>query len=77
MNLFYTAYAKADLASSFTWYETQRKGLGFDFLDCVEIAIKAIIYRVHYSLPRIVSKNTPKFSQENNQKVSFLNLLYN
>ena len=43
MNLFYTAYAKADLASSFTWYETQRKGLGFDFLDCVEIAIKAII----------------------------------
>ncbi len=28
---------------AFDWYEKQRIGLGFDFLDCVEVAVKLII----------------------------------
>jgi len=35
------------------WYERQRRGLGFEFLDCVENSVKSIlenpeIYRVVY-----------------------------
>ena len=29
----YTDAAKEDLEKSFGWYEAQRRGLGFDFLD--------------------------------------------
>ena len=43
MNLRYTDRAKNDLELSFEWYEKQRRGLGFEFLDCIEIAIKEIL----------------------------------
>ena len=43
MKLRYTDRAKDDVELAFIWYEKQRRGLGFDFLDCVEIAIKSII----------------------------------
>ncbi len=38
---------------AFVWYERQRQRLGFEFPDCVEIAVKSIIenpemYRIHY-----------------------------
>ena len=43
MKLRYTSRAKDDMEIAFTWYERQRRGLGFDFLDCVEIAVKSIL----------------------------------
>ena len=54
MNLQYTSRAKDDIELAFEWYERQRRGLGFDFLDCVEIAVKSILenpnlYRIFYS----------------------------
>jgi toxin ParE1/3/4 len=57
MSLRYTDRAKDDLDLAFAWYERQRRGLGFEFLDCVEGAVKSIrdnleMYRVHYSAYR-------------------------
>jgi toxin ParE1/3/4 len=54
MKLRYTARAKDDLELTFAWYERQRRGLGFDFLDCVETAVMSVLenpemYRVVYS----------------------------
>jgi len=54
MKLSYTDRAKIDVESAFAWYEKQRRGLGFEFLDCVETAVKSILenpklYRVYYS----------------------------
>lgn len=42
MRLRYTDRAKNDLDITFEWYEDQRRGLGFEFLDCVEAAIESI-----------------------------------
>ncbi len=39
----YTDIAKEDLEIVFSWYERQRKGLGMDFLDCIEVAIEHIV----------------------------------
>ncbi|MCF8093638.1 MAG: type II toxin-antitoxin system RelE/ParE family toxin [Desulfotignum sp.] len=38
---------------AFAWYERQRRGLGYEFLDCIEAAVKSIIensamYRTHF-----------------------------
>jgi toxin ParE1/3/4 len=54
MKLRYTGRAREDLDLAFSWYERQRRGLGFDFLDCVELSIKSIIeqpeiYALHYA----------------------------
>ena len=54
MKLFYTNRAKDDLDISMAWYERQRKGLGHEFLGCVEAATQSIIenpnmYRIYYS----------------------------
>jgi len=54
MKLCYTDRAKIDVELAFEWYEKQRRGLGFEFLDCVETAVKSILenpklYRVYYS----------------------------
>ena len=43
MKLQYTDRAKDDLELAFAWYERQRRGLGFEFLDCVENAVKSIL----------------------------------
>jgi len=43
MNLRYTGKAREDVACAFLWYEKQRKGLGNDFLDCMELALKDIV----------------------------------
>jgi toxin ParE1/3/4 len=43
MKLKYTRQAEEDLRLAIKWYEDQRDGLGFEFLDCVEFAIKRII----------------------------------
>lgn len=54
MKLRYTGRAKEELEISLAWYERQRKGLGHDFLSCIEVAVQSIIknpemYRVYYS----------------------------
>ena len=43
MNLKYTDRAKDDIDLAFGWYEMQRHGLGFEFLDCIEVSINSII----------------------------------
>lgn len=50
----YTDRSKDDLEMAFRWYEMQRRGLGFEFLDCVEIAVENILsfpemYQTSYS----------------------------
>jgi hypothetical protein len=37
-----TVRAYEDIDTAIEWYENQRKGLGFEFLDCVEVALKRI-----------------------------------
>lgn len=54
MKLRYTVRAKDDIELAFAWYERQRRGLGFEFLDCVEVSIRSILenpkmYRIYYS----------------------------
>jgi len=54
VKLRYTSRAKQDLELALIWYEKQRRGLGFEFLDCVESAIKSILenpnkFQVKYS----------------------------
>ena len=54
MKLRYTDRSRNDIESAFIWYERQRRGLGFDFLDCVEAAIQNIIdcpkmYKIRYA----------------------------
>jgi len=54
MKLRYTGRAVQDLELAFVWYERQRRGLGFEFLDCVEITIKSILdnpkkFRIYYA----------------------------
>jgi hypothetical protein len=43
VKLRYTSRARQDLELALIWYEKQRRGLGFEFLDCVESAIKSIL----------------------------------
>ncbi len=54
MKLRYTGRAVQDLELAFVWYERQRHGLGFEFLDCVEFTIKSILdnpkkFRIYYA----------------------------
>ena len=43
MMLRYTDRSKVDIDLTFEWYEKQRRGLGFEFLDCVEVSLKNIL----------------------------------
>ncbi|MFZ5764056.1 MAG: type II toxin-antitoxin system RelE/ParE family toxin [Thermodesulfobacteriota bacterium] len=43
MKLIYTGRARRDIESAFAWYERQRRGLGFEFLDCLEVAVRRIV----------------------------------
>ncbi len=36
MKLSYTERAKDDIETALIWYEKQKEGLGFEFLDCIE-----------------------------------------
>lgn len=42
MKLRYTSRAVNELESALVWYEKQRRGLGLDFLGCVEAALTSI-----------------------------------
>ena len=35
--------SKDDVELAFAWYEKQRRGLGFEFLDCVEVSVNNIL----------------------------------
>lgn len=48
MKLRYTSRARNDLIIAFEWYEKQRRGLGFKFLDCVEAVIETIQQMPNY-----------------------------
>lgn len=53
MKLRYTDRSLDDLEIAFQWYETQRRRLGFEFLDCVEASIETIqsmpeLFAIHY-----------------------------
>lgn len=53
MKLQYTRRAKDDLELAYAWYERQYKGLGGEFLNCIETAIQSImanplIYQLYY-----------------------------
>jgi plasmid stabilization system protein ParE len=53
MKLRYTDRSKEDVELAFAWYERQRKGLGFEFLDCVEVSLQNIMnnpkmYQIRY-----------------------------
>lgn len=43
MHLFYTDKSKDDVELAFMWYEKQQKGLGFEFLDCIEASLNNIL----------------------------------
>jgi len=43
MILRYTDRAKDDVELAFKWYEKQRRGLGFEFLDCIEMSLNNIL----------------------------------
>ncbi len=43
MKLKYTPRAENDLRLAISWYEEQRTGLGLEFMDCVEFAVKRIL----------------------------------
>lgn len=43
MILRYTDRSKDDVDLAFAWYEKQRRGLGFEFLDCVEVSLNNIL----------------------------------
>jgi len=43
MKLYYTHRAKQDVELTFLWYEKQQKGLGYDFLDCMDAMLGNII----------------------------------
>ena len=39
----YTCQAETDIDIAMGWYESQRQGLGFEFLDCLEEAVNRIL----------------------------------
>ncbi len=50
----YTAKSKEEIESAFEWYNNQRKGLGYEFLDCLEASLHKIgkypeMYEICYS----------------------------
>ena len=54
MKVRYTDRARIDLETAFEWYQGQRIGLGFEFLDCLEATISTIqqmpeVYAKHHS----------------------------
>lgn len=54
MKLLYTDRSKDDVELFFAWYERQRKGLDFEFLDCIEASLQNIMsnpemYQIGYS----------------------------
>jgi plasmid stabilization system protein ParE len=43
MRLLYTDRSKEDVELAFEWYEKQQKGLGVEFLNCIEASLNNIL----------------------------------
>lgn len=56
MRVRYTERAKDDLQIAFQWYESQLRGLGLEFLNCVEAVIKTI-----QDMPKLYAKHHADF----------------
>ena len=56
MKVRYTERAKGDLQIAFQWYESQQRGLGLEFLNCVEAVIKTI-----QDMPKLYAKHHVNF----------------
>jgi plasmid stabilization system protein ParE len=75
---------EADLAEAYQWYESQRKGLGEDFLLCVDDALAKIarnpkVYaKVYKEIRRASLKRFPfaVFFVENDATVSVLAVIH-
>jgi len=67
MELRYTDRALADLEIAFQWYETQRRRLGFEFLDCVEASIETI-----QQMPELFAKHHEYFRRALVRRFLFL-----
>jgi hypothetical protein len=72
MKLRYTDRSKDDIELAFAWYERQRKGLGFEFLDCVEASVQNIINN-----PEMYQNTVFMFSWLPDKEVPFFNILFN
>ena len=65
MILRYTDRSKDDVELAFAWYEKQRRGLGFEFLDCVEVSLNNILSfpemygKIYSSFRRCVVRRFP------------------
>ncbi|MGR3309946.1 MAG: type II toxin-antitoxin system RelE/ParE family toxin [Candidatus Brocadiales bacterium] len=65
MILRYTDRSKDDVELAFAWYEKQRRGLGFEFLGCVEVSLKSILSfpemyeKIYSSFRRCVVRRFP------------------
>ena len=57
--------AESDIKDAYQWYESQRKGLGEDFLLCIEEAVNraarnpAIYLKIHKSIQRVLIHRFP------------------
>jgi toxin ParE1/3/4 len=45
MELRYTERAKIEIDTAMAWYEQQQRGLGLEFLACIETSLKHIQYQ--------------------------------
>jgi len=43
VKLHYTQQAETDIDIAMGWYESQMRGLGFEFLDCLEESVNLIL----------------------------------
>jgi plasmid stabilization system protein ParE len=72
VKLRYTSKAKNDLDLAFEWYEKQRRGLGFEFLDCIELSLKEIL-----TFPEMYQVCYSNFRRNVIRRISLLGFLYN
>ncbi|MCB2184694.1 MAG: type II toxin-antitoxin system RelE/ParE family toxin [Desulfobulbaceae bacterium] len=65
LQIVYKKRARSDVRNAFAWYEKQRVGLGFEFLNCLEDAVYRIRYspllypEMHGNLRRVLFKRFP------------------
>ena len=71
MILRYTDSSKDDIDMAFAWYEKQRRGLGFEFPDSVEMSLMNIP-----AFPEMYKYMLLQFQKVCYQKISLLNFLH-
>lgn len=64
----YTGQAEIDIDIAMGWYENQRHGLGFEFLNCVEEVASRILespklYSIPYNMPCTTQQIYPHLLQ--------------